>query len=927
MTHRSLVLANSPAVLVFDPATGRLASQNAAASELLATLHCAAGECPTLSTIERLITAGGRTVALPNVAGASGDMNYELRRRCRRPDGSELALTRIWAPGANTILIVADITKSVQGERQLRFAQAVIDRLMKSETVGQALDTLLHMISRYAGWSYAEAWLLSSGRLIQKKTHHRPGEFSSTLAWTVTELPSLTSEGSKGGIVGEAWRSGEIRYLANIADVETVTRSARIGATDAGIGGFVAVPLKANDEVIAVLMFGFERARARDRLSLEILEGASDRLGMALQCRINAEEATSARRQVDELLATAGDAIVATDSSHKIRIFNKRAEHIFGYSPEEVIGQNLDMLLPASAHVRHRAHLARFGKGEEATKLMGRRPEVRGRRKDGSEFPAEASVSRTIIDNEMIYTAVVRDLTVLRQAEEALHARERQMRMIVEAMPFGLAITRRIDGEILFANGAFSALLQMNTPDLSGRRIGDFLDMDLVDQLSGGPSADGKVEGVEALVRTDAGSSIWCTLSAVAMSMAGESVTLIGCYDITDRRRAIDALRESAHSLAEAERIAHLGHWRLDIASGAINGSDEAWRIFGVEPNSANMSMSVCTRRIHPVDRMKFRSAVADAIRGGAASRLEHRIILPGGDIRFILTEAEAEYGPDDQVVGLIGTILDVTDMQRAADELRNARTRAELANRSKSQFLANMSHELRTPLNAIIGFSELMASDILGPMEVSRYRAYAKDINDSGNHLLAIVNDILDLSRIEVGATELDETLIDIGDLAHACIRIVEGRAVQTKLTLRHEVPSSLPRLLADARLVKQILLNLLSNAIKFTPPGGTIKLIAREKPEGGIAIQVEDSGIGIAQGDIERVMEPFVQVEGDLSRRFDGVGLGLALVKQFAQQHGAALGISSELGQGTCVHVHFPPTRTRIVMAPHMARRAANG
>lgn len=902
MIDRALVQTHLPAVFVFDPDTGQLVSRNATAVAWLANAGDSASERMTLSMVERLLIAGGRAVTLPG-ASESGDDNHELRRRCRRPDGTELALTRVWGPGSNTILIAADITESVREDRQLRFAQAVIDRLMKSTTLGGALDVLLHIVSLYSGWPYAEAWLPRSGRLTRKAAR----------VWPCTK--ESDAESGTSGTAAEAWRSGQIIYRA---------KSDSPGETH----GHVAIPLKANDETIAVLVFGFERSHPRDQLTLEVLDGVSERLGMALKCRVSGEEAKSARRQLDELLATAGDAIVATDSAYRITVFNKQAERIFGYTADEIIGQPLDVLLPPEARTRHKAQMVRFGTSGESTKHMAARPEVRGRRKDGLEFPAEASVSRMSVDNEVTYTAVVRDLTSLRKAEEALQAREMQLRMIVEAMPFGVAVIRQGDGEILFSNGALSALVEAGLTGTTGRNIGEFMDNEMVAALSGGSSADGKVTGIEARIRTDSGNIVWCSLSAVEMSMAGEEVTLIGCYDVTDRHRAVSALRESAYNLAEAERIAHLGNWIWNITTNALHWSDEAYRIFGLEPQSLEMTYPVFLNAVHPEDRAFVEQAVLQALENGEPYRIEHRIVMPDGSIRVVREQAEIERDAAGEPVRMRGTVLDTTIINHVTENLRDALNRAELANQAKSQFLANMSHELRTPLNAIIGFSELMAGDVLGPLEVSQYRSYAKDINDSGNHLLAVVNDILDLSRIEVGAAELDECVLDVDNVASACLRTVDGRAVQTGLSLERDIPSVFPTLLADERLLKQILLNLLSNAIKFTPAGGTVRLMGRLDAEGCVILEVADNGIGIAATDIERVMEPFAQVEGSLSRRFDGVGLGLALVKQFARLHDATLAIDSEPGRGTRVTIRFPATRTGAgADSTAMLQRAANG
>ncbi len=899
-----------PAVFVFDPASGALVSQSTSAVELLEKFGGVSAECFTLSTVEKALTAGSKMSVLPNTAGSVQEVNYELRRRCRRVDGRELTLTRIWAPGANTILIATDVTPSVQENRRLRLAQMAVDRIMRSATFDASLHALLRVICLYTSWPHAEVWVPHGASLVRRSHRTRKGAYVASRQ-RETEIPALQRDARDGGSVGEAWRTGEVVCRAG-------TKGKVVDAGDGGAppGGALALPLWANNEIVAVLAFETNRILPRDRLALEVLRGVADRVGLALKCRINAELEAGACRRLDELLATAGDAIVTTDSSQTIRIFNKQAERVFGYEATEIIGRPLAVLLPESARSRHKAHIARFGKDGPSTMLMAARPEVKGRRKDGSEFPAEASVSRMTIENEVSYTAVVRDLTALRQAEDALHARERQLRMIVEAMPFGIAIARLTDGEILFSNGSFSELVETALPEVVGRNIAEFFDAGLFEKLSGGVTADGRTDGIETPVRKDSGNITWCALSAVLMSLAGESVVLIGCYDVTDRHRAVAALRESAHNLAEAERIAHLGGWIWDIASNTLQWSDEAYRIFGLEPQSIEMSYPVFLEHVHVDDRAEVEQAVTYALETLEPYGIEHRVVLPDGSIRFVREQAEIECDAGGKPTRMRGTVLDTTTINHVTEELREACSRAELANQSKSQFLANMSHELRTPLNAIIGFSELMASDVLGPMEVGQYRIYAKDINDSGNHLLAVINDILDLSRIEIGVTELDETVLDLAELFDACIRTVEGRAAQSGLLLGGLIPSGFPGLFADARLLKQILLNLLSNAIKFTPAAGTVSLSARMDVGGGIALRVEDNGIGIDAADIERVMDPFVQVEGSLSRRFDGVGLGLALVRQFSTLHDATLALDSEPGRGTCVEVRFPASRTRQAM-----------
>ena len=249
-------------------------------------------------------------------------------------------------------------------------------------------------------------------------------------------------------------------------------------------------------------------------------------------------------------------------------------------------------------------------------------------------------------------------------------------------------------------------------------------------------------------------------------------------------------------------------------------------------------------------------------------------------------------------------------ELQATADNLTLALDAAAAASQAKSQFLATMSHELRTPLNAIIGFSELLKGELFGPIGDARYKGYVNDVHRSGKHLLALVNDVLDFSKIDAGHLTLQDDQIDIRDVLTTSLRMVEGQAASNGVAIQQEVAHDLPILRADERRIRQIMLNLLSNAIKFTPRGGAVRLIAYVD-EREFVVQVADTGIGMAKEDIPRALERFGQLDSDLNRKYEGTGLGLPLTKKLAELHGGRLEIESELCVGTKVTVAFPSER----------------
>ncbi len=268
----------------------------------------------------------------------------------------------------------------------------------------------------------------------------------------------------------------------------------------------------------------------------------------------------------------------------------------------------------------------------------------------------------------------------------------------------------------------------------------------------------------------------------------------------------------------------------------------------------------------------------------------------------------------------------EVRSHKATAAALRDVKEAAEAANRAKTDFLATMSHELRTPLNAVIGFSELMVGELHGPLGHESYRSYAKDVCDSGKHLLEIINDILDITKAESGTIELAEDVVDCRDLLIATCRLFRPRIDKAGLTLTLVLPDDLPRLRADSRKLKQIVLNLLTNAVKFTPPGGQVEVSASAEPASGLTIAVRDTGIGIAKADLPRVVQPFVQVDSSLSRRHEGTGLGLPLVVIMLRQHGGTLQLESELGKGTTARAIFPQERLVSAETPPTAAGAAD-
>ncbi|HTZ77423.1 MAG TPA: ATP-binding protein [Stellaceae bacterium] len=292
----------------------------------------------------------------------------------------------------------------------------------------------------------------------------------------------------------------------------------------------------------------------------------------------------------------------------------------------------------------------------------------------------------------------------------------------------------------------------------------------------------------------------------------------------------------------------------------------------------------------------------------------------PGGEQMVLLTNKAVLDDDVGRPMLVVTVSLDITDRKNAELAVLAAKEVAELANHSKTEFLANMSHELRTPLNAIIGFSQLMADEVLGPLGNTKYTGYARDICNSAEHLLGIINDILDVSKLEAGKFELEEELIEIPQITRNLLHFVADRASALEVTIDTEIEPGLPRLRADARKLKQILLNLVTNALKFSQPGSRVTLRARTH-NGAIMIEVVDRGIGMDDGEIATAITRFGQVASTWNRKHAGTGLGLPLAIGLVELHDGKLDIRSRKGEGTTVTVTFPAERS----APQESARAA--
>lgn len=378
--------------------------------------------------------------------------------------------------------------------------------------------------------------------------------------------------------------------------------------------------------------------------------------------------------------------------------------------------------------------------------------------------------------------------------------------------------------------------------------------------------------------------------------------------DVTEIKLHENTLTNREMQLSQAEAIGHMGHWHWVVGDDMIQWSDEIFRIFGVEKDDFDPSLDSLTKAVHKRDIGRVLQAFQRAVIEQNDYDMEFSIRRPDGEVRFIRCEGRCQENGDGEVVALYGIMQDITERTLYESDLKHAKDSAERAYAAKSQFLANMSHELRTPLNAIIGFSEMMQRQLLGPVGNERYLDYITGIRESGEHLLDLISDILDMSKIEAGKYELDLEEVNITKIIRLAMHMMEGRALDSSIKLDSSALDNLEiTLMADRRAIMQVMLNLLSNAIKFTHDGGKVTLECEDKGT-MVAIKVQDTGIGIPANKLQSITRPFEQVSSSYAREHEGSGLGLAITKELVELHGGNLVIESQVGAGTCVTVRLP-------------------
>ncbi|MBC8158149.1 MAG: PAS domain S-box protein [Alphaproteobacteria bacterium] len=585
-----------------------------------------------------------------------------------------------------------------------------------------------------------------------------------------------------------------------------------------------------------------------------------------------------------------------------------------GMSVDEIRGNTASDLWPKEIAENLEAEdreLIRTGSSiESETDSLGVDGKLRHYR--GIKFPVFGE------DGNIVATGSVHtDITKQKDIEEEVARQSAVLSALIDALPAHVSLRDR-EGRFIFVNRTMA--------EDYGRDVSEFVGRNL-NQISMSIDAPTLQAMAEEVLKT--GKPIvnrefnpprfpGRTFLSNIMPLRQEDGVLAISLDITELKRSEQALRESEARFSGVLEIAPDAIITADAHGNVQMFNQRARNIFGYEEDE------ILGRSLEMLIPKRFRNGHVQNIAGFVASgaqsqRMSERngifgLRKDGSEFPAEASVSKFEAG-DERFFSVI--LRDVTERKRIEREIIQSKELAEAASRAKSEFLANMSHELRTPLNAILGFSEVMTRETFGPLGSKKYNEYAADIHNSGSLLLDLISDVLDLSKIEAGALDLTEGVVDLNEAVRSVLRMGQERAARKSLHIDTNLDPTLPAIRGDERAIKQIVLNLLSNCTKFTAEGGAITFSSEIDPDGGVSLIVTDTGIGIAHADIPKVLEPFGQVGSPHTRGYEGTGLGLPLAKRLTEMHDAIFELESEPGVGTTVRLRFPPER--IIRADH--------
>lgn len=531
---------------------------------------------------------------------------------------------------------------------------------------------------------------------------------------------------------------------------------------------------------------------------------------------------------------------------------------------------------------------------------------------------------KTILLAEANQTLEIRNRELGQQISEreklnqTLRKSERENKAIIDAVS-DVIFEIGLNGDILFINEAWTRITGFPVGKMITQNLFSLIHLHDQEEQRKNVSQliKGQRQAYRAITRIRTSDGLFKSVEmAISMLRIDESKNLriVGSFtDIDSRERAERALVEAERKYRSIWENAAGGIYQITPEGQFLSANPAMANIFGYDlaehllrdVRNAHQQLFV-----QPHERLRLIKALAP---GDSAITIENQAYTRANRKIWVQEIIRPVFDGQGHLQYFEGSLQDISDRRAAEEQLRDAKLESDVANRAKSEFLANMSHELRTPLNSIIGFSEIIKNEVFGQVEPRPYWEYARDIHESGKHLLSIINQILDISRIDAGERELKESMVDISKVVGVCLEIVSPKAKSANLNLVEIGVDKAPKIIGEEVAIKQMIINLLTNAVKFTSAGGRITITAEYETTGPLRLSVTDTGVGLDDEEIERAMSPFGVLDGRLNKATSGIGLGLSLVQALMKLHGGRLEIFSQKGIGTTVTLVFPAERVQ--------------